>query len=345
MDNLTHSLTGALAAKLIESSFPALPNEPNEQRKKFWLLVASANLPDVDVVLGLLNDPIFSISHHRGLTHSLLFAPVFAMLPATIFATFGKLKDFKKLWLYALFGIFLHIFFDVITSFGTQLFAPLSTARYSWDWMFIIDPFFTGALALALVTAKIFTRYRRQFVFGGAIFAVLYLCVEMINHELAYNRFEAALRREEIAATKISAMPQPLSIFRWMGLAQTESGVVQTFFSLFNRQDHLTLTTYQNAENEFVAKALQAPEMNWYLKFARHPWIRSQQRESQHVVEARDLQFSIDKELLYAVGLTERPVPFVLRFNFSGNDDNAEIVFNGKNTRRRELKAPQMRAP
>ena len=335
MDNLTHSLTGALAAKLIATHFPA--EEPSENRVKFWLLVGSANLPDIDVALGLLGDPIFSISHHRGLTHSLVFAPVLALLPAMIFAKFGKLKNFKTLWFLSLLGILLHIFFDLITPFGTQLFAPFSTARYNLDWMFIIDPFFTGMLALALLLAKIFKPRQRQFILGGAIFAVLYLGLEVINHRLAYNRVEVALRQKGIASTKISAMPQPLNIFRWKGLAQTERGVAQTFFSLFDDGRELRLTIHANADDAFVDKARQAPETKWYLTFARHPWIRSEPKGNQHVVEFRDMQFSIDEELLSVVGMKERPLPFDLHYSFSANGEETEIVFNGKSVRRKNL--------
>jgi inner membrane protein len=90
MDNLTHSLTGALAAKIVETAKPSAMNESKQKRKVFWLLVASANLPDIDVVLGSLGDPIFSISHHRGITHSLLFAPVLALFPAALFYLWGR---------------------------------------------------------------------------------------------------------------------------------------------------------------------------------------------------------------------------------------------------------------
>jgi len=345
MDNLTHSLTGALAAKIIETAKPPTADEPKQKRQAFWLMVASANLPDIDVALGFLGDPIFSISHHRGITHSLLFAPVLALAPAALFYFWGKLRNFKALWLMALIGIFVHIFFDVITPFGTQLFAPFSTGRYAWDWMFIIDPFFTGILATTLLLGKLIKARRQQLILGGSLFVVLYLLVEIVNHNLAHKRMEEALRRAGMAATKISAMPQPLSIFQWKGLAQTEDGVIETFFSLFDRQEQLTLTAYRHAQDESVVKALLAPETQWYLTFARHPWIRSEQQGNHHIVELRDLQFSIDKKLLYALGLTERPLPFILRYSFSAGGEETEIVFNGKNTRRQEPKEPRASAP
>ncbi|MGH7597659.1 MAG: metal-dependent hydrolase [bacterium] len=330
MDNLTHSLTGALAAKIIETAKPAAVDEAKQKRQVFWLLVASANLPDIDVALGFLGDPIFSISHHRGITHSLLFAPVLALFPAALFCFWGKLKNFKMLWRLAWFGILMHIFFDVITPFGTQLFAPFSKTKYALDWMFIIDPFFTGILALTLLLGKLFKSRRQQIILGGSIFVVLYLSVEMLNHHRAYKRMEEAMRREGIAATKISALPQPLSIFRWMGMAQTERGVVQTFFSLFVDKGNLQLTKYENAIDKFVARVLQTEEAKWYKTFARHPWIRSEQQGDRHVVELHDLKFSIDKFLLTTIGTAERFTPFILRYSFSLDGDETEIAFDGE---------------
>jgi len=347
VDNITHSLTGAVAAKVIETAFPALAEEPIAPRKKFWLLVGSANIPDIDVVLGLFGDPIFSIHHHRGLTHSLLLAPIFALLPAMIFLKLGKVKNFRTLWVYGLIGIWLHIFFDLITPFGTQLFAPFSTARFSLDLMFIIDPFFTGILGMTLLFGKLFKRRQRPWLFGGIIFAGLYLLLEVFNHHRAYQRIEAALQRDGIAATKISAFPQPLSIFRWMGLAQTEDGVAQTFLSLLNEESELQFIKYQNANDEFVAQTLRAPETKWYLTFARHPWIISERRGAAQVVEMQDLQFHLDKRLLQTAGipLPERQPPFVLRYSIALNDRRVEIMFNGKMARRKELGKPAASTP
>ncbi len=198
--------------------------------------------------------------------------------------------------------------------------------------MFIIDPFFTGVLGLTLLFGKIFKQRRRPFLFSGIFFVVLYLLIEAFNHHRAYQRFAAVLRRDGVVATKISAFPQPLSTFRWMGLAQTPDGVEQSFLSLLNDENDLQFTKYKNASDEFVAQTLQAPETKWYLTFARHPWIISERRGEAQVVEMQDLQFSIDKRLLQTAGIPipERRPPFVLRHRISLHDGSAEIMFNGK---------------
>ncbi len=113
MDNITHSLTGALAARLIKSS--SVEETQSERRTFFWLLVVSANLPDVDLALRWMFNYFYYVVEHRGITHSLLFAPVLALLPASAFFFFSRLKNFTLLWLVACSGIILHICFDIIT--------------------------------------------------------------------------------------------------------------------------------------------------------------------------------------------------------------------------------------
>lgn len=330
MDNITHTLTGALAAKIIERESVSAADHTKYRRTLFWLLILCTNLPDIDVLLGLFGNRMFSLQHHRGITHSLVFAPVFALLPAAFFYSLGKLKNFKLLWFIAFLGIIVHIFFDLITVFGTQIFLPISRARHSLDWMFIIDPVFTGILVLTLLLGKIFSKRRKLLILAGGILVLVYLSLEMISHSLAYKRVEETLQENKVRVTKISALPQPLSIFNWMGLVQTEAGVMQTFFSVLDGVDTISFTNYENPLDEFVVRAFQTDEAKWYTTFARYPWIRSLGEGDRHVVEFRDLQFSIDQAILRTVGFTERSAPFVLRFTFSSDAKLLEISFDGR---------------
>lgn len=330
MDNLTHGLTGALAAKIIDHSCKTSEELARHRKKIFWLIVACANLPDIDVLVAFFGDSIFSTQHHRGVTHSLLFAPVFAMLPAVVYYFLFKIKSFQKLWAISLIGIFLHIFFDLITPFGTQLLAPFTTTRYTFDMMFIVDLFFTSVLIITLLAGKFFKQRAKLIYLIGGVAVLLYLSVEAINHQLAYNRVEDALRQAGITPTKISALPQPLSIFRWKGLAQTDERVLQTFFSVSGDADSLTFENHSNTQNGFVEKAMQTEAAKWYMNFSRHPWIQATQRGDLRVVEFRDLQFTIDKKILNTLGFPERSTPFVLRFSFLPDSSLVEIAFDGK---------------
>lgn len=364
MDNLTHSLTGALAAKLLETN-AAAADDAKSRRALFWLFVVCANLPDLDVLLGLYGDPIFSTKHHRGLTHSVLWAPLFALAPAllcyrftashaeagerfpwlkTIAARLRSLfppggrpaheptpraaKAFARFYLAALAGILIHISFDVITSYGTRLLLPFSQTRFALDWMFIVDPFFTIPLGALLGIGKLWPRARKPLVWIAAAFVFGYLGLEMLCSRVAHARAREALARNGVTPQKVSVLPQPLSVFKWKALAQTEAAVYQAFFSLWE-ESPAAFEKFDNASDPFVARAIATPEVQWYLTFARHPWIRSTPVGDHHLVELTDLQFSVDQALINALGATERQLPFVMRFVFTPQGDLLRQDFNG----------------
>ncbi len=330
MDNLTHSLTGALAAKLLETKTTPGANAQH-QRAVFWLFVLCANLPDIDVLLGLFGDPIFSTKHHRGLTHSVLFAPIMAILPALLWycsTARGEAHVFARFYFVALLGILLHVSFDVITSYGTRLLLPFSETRFALDWMFIVDPFFTLPFALLLATGRFWPKRRKAFVLSAAVFVLGYLGLELLCSRLAYERTQRALRQSGIAAVKISVLPQPLSVFKWKALAQTEAAIYQAFFSLWEEAPP-AFEKFDNASDAFVARAVATREVQWYLTFARHPWVRSIPRGEYHVVELTDLQFSVEPALVDAFGAAEPRLPFVMRFVYSREGDLLRHDFNG----------------
>jgi inner membrane protein len=328
MDNITHSLTGALAAKIIEASDSDSEKTPGAQRILFWLMVVCANLPDIDVILNFGRDQFYSIQHHRALTHSLLLAPVLSFLPAIISYLFSSYKNLKILWITALVGVYVHIFFDLITSFGTQLFAPLSATRYSLDWMFIVDPLFTVTIAVLLFLGRRSANHKPAFAVAGGIFVASYLALEIASHTIAYRTVHRLAHDYHLAPEKVSVLPQPLNIFRWMGLIQTPEGVEQTFFNAFDGSPPTAWTSYPHAHDAFVQKALQTHEAKLFFGFARHHWIQSVPLEHGHVVELRDQQFSFNPELVRALGVAEFRTPFVLRFYFSSAGEIDSVRFN-----------------
>jgi inner membrane protein len=228
----------------------------------------------------------------------------------------------------ALLGIYLHIFFDVITTFGTQLFAPFSTERYSLDWMFIIDPLFTFILALVLFLGKKFPGRKNAYILAGGLFVVSYLLVEMVSHQIAVHRVANLARQQGVVAENVSALPQPLNIFRWMGLVQASDAVYQTFFHIVDNPETPPMIKFSQASDPFVAQALQTEEARWFMKFARHPWIQSKPTAEGLLVEIRDQQFSFNPELAAALGFAERQPPFVLRFLYSPEGNLLSIAFN-----------------
>ncbi|HXJ16412.1 MAG TPA: metal-dependent hydrolase [Candidatus Polarisedimenticolia bacterium] len=162
MDPVTHGITGALLGKGFFSK--------RQARVAVFAATLGAVAPDVDVFReAFSNDPLAIVKYHRGVTHSFLALPFFALLLA--FLTIGAillLKRWSARWrdlesppwamltlIYGV-GIASHIILDGMTSFGTRIWDPLSQERVAWDLLFIVDFTFTSIVLLPQVGAWIY---------------------------------------------------------------------------------------------------------------------------------------------------------------------------------------------
>jgi len=107
-------------------------------------------LPDLDVFFP--GHGLEGLVTHRGFSHSLLGVAIGAVAVAW-FAQKLKLKhlSFSQLYVAAIFGMLMHKFFDVVTTYGTLVFMPFSDYRVALDVLFIIDPYLDILLIASLL--------------------------------------------------------------------------------------------------------------------------------------------------------------------------------------------------
>lgn len=143
MDNLTHSLVGALIgqAGLKRKTGLAMP-----------ALIVGANLPDVDAACFFWLDGVEHLGFRRGITHGPIALVLLPLLLAGGLWWFdrwqtgrGKRPD-KRLpihfgWLYALglIACLSHPALDWLNVYGIRLLEPFSSTWYYGDVLFIID--------------------------------------------------------------------------------------------------------------------------------------------------------------------------------------------------------------
>lgn len=123
----------------------------------------SAFVPDADVFIRSVADPLVAIENHRGFTHSLFFAPLGAAVVAALWLIHPAWRErmcWLKLWSCCLLAYLSHALLDAATSYGTQLLWPFSRERFGWDLISIIDPLFTLVLLVGLVCALRTNRVR-----------------------------------------------------------------------------------------------------------------------------------------------------------------------------------------
>ena len=133
MDNLTHSLAGAVLGQmgLKEKTGLAMPT-----------LILAANLPDIDAACLAWLDGVQHLGFRRGITHgpiALLVLPILlwaAMLAFDRWQTKRGKRPARRLpidkgWLLALayIGCLSHPALDWLNNYGIRLFEPFCSAR------------------------------------------------------------------------------------------------------------------------------------------------------------------------------------------------------------------------
>ncbi len=155
MDTLSHALLGAALGQVAFG------------RRLGWRAtvvgILAAELPDLDFFIHSGTDPLLNVELHRHFTHSFAFSPVIALAAALPWFFRAAFKEQRTtLFLCGLAACWSHILLDACTSYGTQFLVPFSQQRFGWDFISIIDPIFTFALLVGLVTNVISSRISRR---------------------------------------------------------------------------------------------------------------------------------------------------------------------------------------
>jgi len=165
-------------------------------------------------VVGFLG-PVEYLLSHRGVTHSLVLLPAWALLYSWILA---KLLREPGGWraLYGVTALALgaHIAGDVITSFGTMILAPLSDWRAGIGTTFIIDLWFSGIILAGLVFSILFRRTRIPALVAGVVLCG-YVAFQYMQKQRALEFGVEYAKSQALREAKVTVHPRPVSPFNW----------------------------------------------------------------------------------------------------------------------------------
>jgi len=282
MDIVTHGLIGAVVAR---SGFSQRLGRPATVA-----LVTGALLPDIDFVMGFF-DQMAAIKYHRGLTHSFIGAIPLAMAGATLLLKGRMGLGFWTLAGLVYLGICLHILSDLATSYGTMLLYPLSAERYALDWVFIVDPVYTGILLGGMALGWWIPNYARQYARASLIALVVYVAMTGVGQQFALARFRDELTTRGIRPSQIAIFPELPGVARWRGVAQEGATFYESCIALWDRSGS-GLESYRNVVSDTeLARVAKLDEVQAYLRFARFPWIQVKEGNPGRTLEFRDLRF------------------------------------------------------
>jgi inner membrane protein len=237
MDSLTHLVLGACVGEIIA-----------EKRigKKAWLFGALAqSLPDIDFVASFFLTPSANLLAHRGFTHSLLFVLLSSYLLAYVCRHWMRMTS-MNIHQWAFFWAvqsLVHIFLDTFNNYGVGWLEPFSHARFSFNILFVLDPFFTMSVLVPAI-AFVFLRNRikrRKWAIAGLSIAGLYLAYAVFNKQLIHAAVKKNLSAHNISTDHFFTTPTPLNTWLWFIVAEDRDGFHIGHRSVFDRTDSIDL--------------------------------------------------------------------------------------------------------
>ncbi len=230
MDPITHGLLGALTGR----AFAGQDKEQRVSLKRLTLTcTAGALFPDLDYLLFWVDPLEFLAYWHRGVSHSLVMLPLWALLLGGGLALVSRNRKSWRIYTgYAALGIGSHIGVDLLTAYGVQLFAPLSNFRPALSLSYVVDPYFTLIIMLGLL----FSRLRKlSDARLGLLCLIPYLCLQgAMQHQARVLGINQLAQQQPAAGPHCAyVFPQPFSPFHWQLLLKTDRGYLEARVQLY----------------------------------------------------------------------------------------------------------------
>ncbi|MEQ5786500.1 metal-dependent hydrolase [Erythrobacter sp. NFXS35] len=226
MDNLTHSLVGAVLgqAGLKRTTGLAMP-----------ALIIGANLPDVDAACFFWLEGTEHLAFRRGITHG---PPALLLLPLILAGLLwafdrwqtqrGKRPEGRLPvrfgWLYAMafIGCLSHPFFDWLNVYGIRLLEPFSSQWFYGDTLFIIDPWLWALLIGTVWWSRRRERAGDEWMRPARVGIAAVLAYIGVNGAISFAEVHRVRSNDMGDTIAVIASPVPLAFWKREGLVGGE---------------------------------------------------------------------------------------------------------------------------
>ena len=268
MDNLTHSLAGALLGQMGLKKLTG---------RAMATLVIAANLPDIDAAATVLGTE--SLAVRRGLTHGPVALAILPLLLTGLVLLYNRWRPAAQpvragpLLLVAYIGALSHPALDWLNSYGIRLLEPFSSRWFAGDTLFIIDVWVWAALVSGfLVSRRLEKRggnWQRPAWIGFTVIAAYVFANGLIT-----GRAEAEAHAHLRTATLVVANPVPLRFWQrailWRN-GQVHGGGLYAVSegAKFNKQP----PTANNLDHPALAAVRRRKDVEAFLFWSRMPFV------------------------------------------------------------------------
>jgi inner membrane protein len=331
MDSLTHGLLGLAIGTLRRpdagASRPLTPTD----RAVLLACVIAAELPDIDYLMPAGDSVLHTLQAHRGISHSLVAAPVVALFAALAARLVYRKARVRPVLAFSLLAVVIgHLAADAWTGWGTRLLLPWSEARVTLDWTVVLDPLFT----LPLLVGGVWSLRRRldwrRPLFIGLAVAGSYLALRVAVQQTLQARIASSYPNAE----RVQVFPAWLGVLDWRYVAVLEDVHAAGTASLVSGiQEQSRIARPDPAARAFH---IPTPTVREALAWARFPLV------SEQPLDHGGLRIHVS-DLRYHLG-GKPTLTFIIDLDANGRTTQARLERGGSASellrRWRERRAP-----
>jgi len=312
MDPVTHTLIGVGTA----NAFFRRSIGP----KAVIIMALASNLPDVDALVHLTGDPT-EVLMRRTFGHSILLIPIWALAFSAILQRIYSDLRLITLFRMVVLGAVLHLFFDLVNSFGVVLLWPLSDWRPELSIIFIIDLFLTGLLAMPLFLLL----FRKMRPYLELLSQISLVCVLVYVIFCGIMRFSATgllkIKSKQLGVHPIFSyvFPEPLGAHRWRGVLREKDIYHVYLIHPFSNRLELKKEIKTSEENPIVKQARNtslAGKIEWFFKAPVWKLRNHSAGEETNTKNAAEVSVF---DLRFMSLIMQRKIPFIFHFPIRKN--------------------------
>ena len=317
MDSLTHIAIGAcIGEAFFEKGFG--------KKAMIWGALAQS-IPDIDFIASFWMNTSENLLAHRGFTHSIIFSiiiiPVFALLAERIHRPHNI--SYKKWFLFFAAAILPHIFIDGFNNYGVAWFEPFSHQRFSFNTIYVADPFFSiwpGVALLMLILLNAYHPKRKFWWKFGLILPVLYLVYCSYNKYVIDHTVKEIFAKQNISQQRYFTTPAPLNNWLWFVVAGNDSGYHVGFRSVFDSKPTMDFQYFPR--NDSLLNTLKDHEdLQRLIRFSQQFYTVEKWNDT---LVFNDLRFG------QILGWQKPKEQFVFHYFLQHPDDNSMVVQRGR---------------
>jgi inner membrane protein len=290
-----------------------------------WGAVAHS-LPDIDFLAALWLNPSENMLAHRGITHSISFLLIATPLLAAAAYRLHRTHDipFKKWLLFMLLAVAAHLFIDAFNNYGVGWLEPFSQQRFSFNSIYVVDPFLSVVPLLASILLLLFRRKPRvkKWLFTlGLLVPAAYLLYSLGNKWYIERETKKILTAQQIPFKKILTTPAPMQTWLWYVAAESDSGFYSSYRSVFDDEPQKVPVAFDEKNWQLQRAVTDKKELQNMVDFSQGFYTLQQINDT---ILINDLRFG---KIIGWYNIEER---FAFYFYLQPDADNTLAVQRGR---------------